>query len=264
MIDKQSLIDRVVAYEKKHKPNTGYSEKAIREVCKADLPAGTNLIVQFVQQFTGKEEITDLVHWDKDEFRLPYSNTYRYSLDGSVDCSSFWWIIYNIFWGMNIGTTSEKMYFALKDKKISWEQRRPLDIILYNFKADQGRHASHVAGYIGNNKIAHTTSPKNPFRIQDDSYASGNRVGVYRILTDAQYNDIIVGEQKPIANPKYIYKGATYTNLRDKASVSGKKIGRINHDDVVEYLGSKDGWWNVRLGKLTGYCANTHLFKLYK
>jgi hypothetical protein len=160
----------------------------MKAVLEAELPAGTNILVQFAMQFTGKEESTDYAHWDKPEIRLPYSNTSRYSLDKSADCSSFWWAVYKIFFDMDIGTRTLKMYSKWHKKFIPWEERRPGDIILYDFK---GRNASHAAGYIGGGLIQHTTNPKDKMHIEADTYAAKNRVGVFRPASGEQYESLI-------------------------------------------------------------------------
>jgi hypothetical protein len=194
MLDKTELLKRTAAYAKAHPPDTGYTVSAMKAVLQAGLPAGANLLVQFAMQFTGKEESTDYAHWDKPEIRLPYSNTYRYSLDRSADCSSFWWAVYNIFFGVNIGTTTWKMYDKWHRKFIPWEKRRPGDVILYNFKS--GRPVSHAAGYIGGGLIQHTTNPRDKMHIEADTYAAKNRVGVFRPVSGEQYSSLIVGGQE--------------------------------------------------------------------
>jgi peptidoglycan hydrolase-like protein with peptidoglycan-binding domain len=201
MLDKGALIQRAINWQQAHPPVTGYTENAFRAVCGAILPLGANLMIQTGMQYTGKEETVDEVHWDTAEKRLPYSNTYRFSLDRSVDCSSFWYVLYQIFFGINVGTWTEAMYTILSPKKIAWTDRRPCDLVLYNFKADEGRKASHVAGVVGNGLILHTTSPTNPLRVESDSYAASSRVGVYRPLTDAQYQTLIVADAPANTKP---------------------------------------------------------------
>jgi peptidoglycan hydrolase-like protein with peptidoglycan-binding domain len=190
MLDKQKLIQSVINWQKSHKPTTGYAENAIRTVCGADLPEGTNILIQFALQFDGKETATDYIHWDKPEIRLPYSNTYRYSLDQSADCSSFWWTIYKIFFNIDIGNRTLAMYDKWHKKFIPFKDIREGDLILYDFK---GRNASHVVGYIGNDQILHTTNPTDKMHINTAStYAVKNRVGVFRPLSDEQYKSLLI------------------------------------------------------------------------
>lgn len=211
-LDTAALIQRAIAWEKDHPPNTGYTEKVFRRVCGAVLPIGTNLILQIAAQFTGKEESTDLVSWDTSEERTPYSNTYRWTFDRSVDCSSSWHILARIFFNINIGTWTEEQYDVLSDigHKVAWSERREFDLVYFNFKA--GRRVSHVAGIVRKpdasgkgGLIAHTTSPSNPWRIEADSYASSNRVCVFRFLTDAQYQSLFVTEGNPVTDTLLAY-----------------------------------------------------------
>ncbi len=193
MLDKTELLKRTAAYVRAHPPDTGYTMSAMKAVLGADLPAGTNILVQFAMQFTGKEEPADRTRWDKPEIRLPYSNTSRYSLDKSADCSSFWWAVYKIFFDIDIGTRTLKMYAKWHRKFIPWEERQPGDIILYDFK---GRNASHAAGYIGGGLIQHTTNPRDKMHIEADTYAAENRVGVFRPASGEQYGSLITGGEK--------------------------------------------------------------------
>lgn len=216
MLDKAALIKSAIAWEKAHPPNTGYIEEVFRQVCGANLPNGTNLWVQIAAQFTGKEESgIDLVHWDEPEKRAPYSQDakLRLTLDGKPDCSSFWYIMYMIFFKINIGTWTEAQYSTLKSKSISWAKRRPGDHVLFNFKASEGRKASHAANVMGNNLIGHTTSPSNPFRFQEDTYSASNRVGVYRVLSDAQYNSLLITDFKS-NKPVILTKGMSGSEIK--------------------------------------------------
>jgi hypothetical protein len=163
-------------------------------------------------QFDGKETVDDKVEWDNPERRLPYGD--NRSLDKKSDCSSFWQNIYDVFLGINIGTWTEGIWSKYRTKRIKWEDRRPGDLIFWNFK--KGRTVSHVAGYIGNGRILHTTSPGNPLRVEKDTYSKSHRVGVIRILTDAQYNSLLFvddpssgGGQPPTPKPPAYLKYPT-------------------------------------------------------
>jgi hypothetical protein len=267
MLDRKKLLDHAEEYAKKHTPNTGYTINAMRAVCTADYPDGTNLMVQFALQFDGKETEQDLTEWDSPERRLPYGDSR--SLDKRSDCSSFVENVYDIFFGFDIGTWTEAIWKKYKNSQVAYKSLRPCDLIFWNFKKD--RNVSHVGMYIGGGKIIHTTSTSNPLRVDKVTYASSDRVGCVRILTNDQYNSLLysaedAGKEDPIDIPvQYKYTGATFTNLRKTAG--GKVIGRIYRNSVVNYISQikKDGtvWWNVHhltSGK-TGWCANTHLFK---
>lgn len=211
MIDKVALLQRAIAWENAHPPNTGYTKKAFENVLNGNLPNGANLWTQIAAQFTGKEEAVDLVHWDKPEDQIEYSNSYRWSLDRSTDCSSTWCIFYRIFFNIDIGTWTEAQYTKLTPKKITWANRRVADHVLYNFKASEGRHASHASNIVLNpdpttkvGMIGHTRSPANPFMFDPDTYSAAYRIGVYRVLTDAQYQSLIVTDHKAgIVIPKW-------------------------------------------------------------
>ena len=191
MLDTTALLARADAWDKAHPP-AGIGP-VIRRVLAANLPNGTNLWVQVAAQFTGKEEAVDLVDgWGED--RLDYSNTSRFSFGRSMDCSSVWYGMYKVFFGIDIGTWTEAQLTKLKSKAIQWAQRRPADHVLFNFKAAQGRHASHAANIMGAGLIGHTTSPSNPFRFESDTYSASKRVGLYRVLTDAQYQSLIIDD----------------------------------------------------------------------
>lgn len=228
MIDKAELLKRTAAYVKAHPPGTGYTLSAMKAVLEADLPAGTNILVQFAMQFTDKEEATDYVHWDKPEKRLPYSKTYRYSLDRSADCSSFWWAVYKIFFGVNIGTTTWKMYDKWHKHFIPWEQRQPGDIILYNFK--KGRPASHAAGYIGGGLIQHTTNPRDRMHTEPDKYAAKHRVGVFRPVSGEKYNSLLAGGEESDMVIKTGSKGLLVEAWQRALKTLGYGIGAYGPD----------------------------------
>jgi hypothetical protein len=66
-------------------------------------------------------------------------------------------------------------------------------LVLYDFK---GRNASHVVGYIGDDQILHTTNPTDKMHINKAStYAVKNRVGVFRPMTNEQYESQKVNEE---------------------------------------------------------------------
>jgi hypothetical protein len=70
------------------------------------------------------------------------------------------------------------------------------------------------------------------------------------------------GGGAPEPEAKYKYAGASYTNLRTKASILGKKIGKINRGDIITKLENVGNWWKVKTSSgQIGYCANTRLFK---
>jgi hypothetical protein len=199
-MDKQALAVRANAWQNAHKPNTGYTSGVFNLLAQTDLPKGTNLLTQALAQYTGRDEWTpglDLLHFKgMNERRIPYSHFNRFCLDSQTDCSGAVYSFLKIFFNLDIGNWTEAMYWRVTKKAIPWEQRRVGDVILYRFK--KLRMASHVSIMAWNpvrgkgGLIAHTTSPANPWRFEADSYGAANRVGVYRVLTEAQYQSLIV------------------------------------------------------------------------
>ena len=219
MEDCLDLVKRAKAYVKKHPPDTGYTVKAMETVCAGKLDAGTNIMVQFALQFDGKETVEDQTQWDTPERRLPYGDAR--SLDARSDCSSFVQNLYDLFFGINIGTWTEAQWKKYKSKQVDFKNLRPCDLIFWNFK--KGRNVSHVAMYIGNNKIIHTTSSGNPLRVEASSYSAKSRVGCVRILSDAQYNNLIYGgevtEELPLL--KLGSSGSAVTKLQELLNAIG-------------------------------------------
>ena len=204
MIDTNAVLARMVAWQRS---NGGREtdlvirqHRAVFDAAKrGKLPAGTFLPEQCWAQLTGTEEPFDLVD-EYPEDRLDYSQTSRWNPNKSMDCSS--WAEWNIrMWtGRSLvapGVTSytESQWQANKHRAVPWTSRRPFDLVYWNFKAAQGRTASHV-GILGSpGRLCHTTSPSNPLRIEADIWAAGNRVGVVRFLTDAEYASMFVTEE---------------------------------------------------------------------
>ena len=197
MIDTAVVLARMVAWQK---TNGGRETDLVirqhRAVFDAELPVGTFLPEQCWAQLTGKEEPFDLVD-EYPEDRLDYSQTSRWNPNKSMDCSS--WAEWNVrMWtGRSLvapGVTSytESQWQANKHRAVPWASRRPFDLVYWNFK--QGRTASHV-GILGSpGRLCHTTSPTNPLRIEADTWSASSRVGVVRILTDAEYASMFVEE----------------------------------------------------------------------
>lgn len=195
MIDLDALVSRLERWQNRHPPNTGQSIRQWRSVCEAAkagrLPKGTNLLLQICAQMTGVEESFDLIG-EYPETRLAYSNLDRWSFDKSMDCSSFVEAMYQVWWQKSLGSWSEEQWENTRHLAIPWSERRAFDVAFWNFKADQGRRVSHVGLIVTKGLLCHTTSPKNPLRIEADTYASYARVAVVRPLADAQYQSIFV------------------------------------------------------------------------
>ena len=197
MIDTNAVLTRMVAWQKANGgKETDLVIRQHRAVFAASLPAGTFLPEQCWAQLTGTEEAFDLIA-EYPEDRLDYSQTSRWNPNKSMDCSS--WAEWNVrMWtGRSLvapGVTSytESQWQANKHRVVPWASRRPFDLVYWNFK--QGRTASHV-GILGSpGRLCHTTSPTNPLRIEADTWSASSRVGVVRILTDAEYASMFVEE----------------------------------------------------------------------
>lgn len=193
MIDTTLLLKRADAWDDAHPP-AGIGP-IIRKVLAANLPNGANLWVQTAAQFTGKEEGLDLVR-SFQEHRLDYSQKSRLSFGKSMDCTSFWWGKFEVFFDIYIGYYSEDQWKRLQGFEIKWSEREATDHILYKFSS-RNPHATHAANYMGRDQagqgfIAHTTSASNPYRFEADTYAASSRVGIYRRLTAAQRQSLII------------------------------------------------------------------------
>lgn len=201
-LDKAAVLARMESWVARYPPDTGYTRRAFTEVLAADLPPGTCLLEQVAAQFTGREEPgVDRVYWDTSERRTPYSNIHRMTFDRAVDCSSAWYILAHIFFGISIGTWTEAQYSRLRGigRKVDWPERREFDLIYWKFRP--GRRVTHVAGIVRppdadgtGGKIAHTTSTTDPWRIEPDDYQATRRVALFRFISDEQYQSLFVSD----------------------------------------------------------------------
>jgi len=203
MFDMGPVITRAEAWLAKYPPNTGYTLNVLRYMKQkleaGEYPEGYNIVTQFMVQYTGIEEWGDLTSWDHREFHLPYSQTSRYSPDKSMDCSSFPYFIFKVWFDKNIGSWTEAQYDRIPKigghdvKYLGLDQWRPLDLIQYNFKT--GRRVSHdsTSTYAGNGNIIHTRSSLHPLQRESVEYRFSNIVKVWRILSDAEYESSFVG-----------------------------------------------------------------------
>ena len=202
MIDTAIVLARIVAWQRsnggKETDLVVRQHQAVFSAASANrIPAGTCLPEQCWAQLTGKEEPFDLVD-EYPEDRLDYSQTSRWNPNKSMDCSS--WAEWNVrMWtgrslvGPGVTSYTESQWQANKHRAVPWASRRPFDLVYWNFK--QGRTASHV-GILGSpGRLCHTTSPSNPLRIESDTWSASSRVGVVRILTDAEYASMFVEEE---------------------------------------------------------------------
>jgi cell wall-associated NlpC family hydrolase len=195
----EKLSELAEVYIKKYPPDTGYTRKAAQAVYDAyragKLPGGTNVGVQLALQYDGVELGSgDLVDMPGDEKRLPYLASY--SLDVGADCMDFVRNISLLLFGKNPGDWTQGAFVQNKAKQVTWSERRPMDLLLFNFKS--GRDASHAALYLGGGLMLHTRSKSKPLMVTADSiYDAADRAGtgVFRIYSDEEYNSLIIGAE---------------------------------------------------------------------
>lgn len=116
-------------------------------------------------------------------YALQYvGNKYRYggfSLTKGTDCSGFTMAVYKNF-GYKLEHNS---YGQLKQtKSVKMKNIKPGDLIFYG---SSKRNCSHVALYIGNQKVVHASNPTNGILISDYDYRKYVAVG--RVLKKATY-----------------------------------------------------------------------------
>ena len=96
------------------------------------------------------------------------------SLSSGTDCSGFTMYVLREF-GISVGRTPQSQYTSA-GRKISYSEAQPGDIICYS--ANGGRSCTHVAFYIGNGQIIHSSTPQSGVKISpatyDDIYAVRN------------------------------------------------------------------------------------------
>ena len=93
------------------------------------------------------------------------------SLTNGADCSGFVWRIYQDF-GYSIPRVSADQAVSA-GRKISLEERQPGDLLFYT---NSSGHVSHVAMYIGNNRIVHAANSRQGIITSQYNYRD-----VYRI-----------------------------------------------------------------------------------
>lgn len=225
-------VSRALKYKSRFKADESVILK-MKQVESANLPAGTNKMVEFALQFDGEGTVLD--HIDNAEKKLPYDDGLDFE---SADCSSFVQSLYLLFFGINIGSYTESQYRNYKHKVIPFKDRRSCDLIFWvsDSKKKKGRNVSHVALYIGDNKIIHTTSKSNPLRVQSDDYWASKRVCCIRILSDEQYENLIV---KPKVNVAFKVLELTTPYMRgERVEMLQKRLTQLGYGSEV---GGADG-----------------------
>jgi hypothetical protein len=254
-VSKEDVLLRVRKYNAVNGRTVKAAEKVFAKAEAGEYAAGTNLVVEFVKEFV----------------KLPYGDG-GMALDKKADCSQFWInVLYYWFGIKDIGSYTEALYAAARGKHIAEKDIKPLCVTLYKL-SNRNKHATHAAGYLGGGLMGDTRSRLNPFQIRSFNWKKDKITAIVDFLTDEQRASVIVQPDtepstppmEPVVTyPKYKYSGGGL-NIRAKAStITGKKIGFIRTGYTVEKLGEKKGWWNVKLGGITGWCKpNTKYFKI--
>ncbi len=210
MMNRDALLQRAIDFANKNKPSSGgwpgYTVAAMTAVCTTNYKSNVNLMVQFAIQFDGLETSEDFTTWGQSEIQLPYSQSQRESLDKSVDCSSFTRALYRIFFEMGIGDTAEAQWNNWKKNEITLANARPCDLLFYK---SSSRAASHVSMHIGNKKIVHTTGNNNGVKIDSETWWDKKYIGIVRVLSDQQYNDLMSDGSTPVKTTQYNYSGGS-------------------------------------------------------
>lgn len=255
------------AYVKDYPPNTGYTIAVAQAVYNAykigALPVDTNIAVQIGLQYDGKDAGGDLIK--NSENRLPYLASY--SLDKGADCADFIRNLYLMLFKRNIGDWTEGIYAKYKEKQVPWEQRRAGDVLL-NKLSNRNPHATHAMLYIGDGLMLHTTSKSNPLRVDADTkYSAATRTGtgVFRVLTDEEYESLLVKAGTAPA-PEPIKSVVAYTkllrlqytvkatvNMRSGPGTSHRVIRKVDKNERIAYIGISGNWMHVYYAGVTGW-----------
>lgn len=187
MINKNEIYARALKYHSK----TGRVVKALDKVFTSTYPAGTNLIVKFLDDMIG----------------LPYKHT-NMVMDAGIDCAEMPRVAYYIFFGMDIGVQSYTQYNNPKGKVITtnWPDLpkcRPLTLAFYDTNAD--KKCDHVAVIHDAKHLIQSGAAKDTdgrklnakVAITDIMWHPKNTKGKFLcakdFLSDDQYNSLIVG-----------------------------------------------------------------------
>ncbi|MDD6070568.1 MAG: NlpC/P60 family protein [Clostridiales bacterium] len=119
-------------------------------------------------------------------YALQYvGNKYVYggsSLTKGTDCSGFTMSVYKKF-GYNLPHNSQSQMTSKSVKKVSMKKLKPGDLIFYG---SSKRNCSHVALYIGNEKVVHASNEITGITISDYKYRK--TLGAGRVLKTETYS----------------------------------------------------------------------------
>lgn len=120
-------------------------------------------------------------------YALQYvGNKYRYggsSLTKGTDCSGFTMAVYQKF-GYSLPHNAYSQMVSKKVKKVKMSKLKPGDLIFYG---SSKRSCSHVAMYIGNEKVVHASNSINGIIVSDYDYRKAITGG--RVLKTETYSE---------------------------------------------------------------------------
>lgn len=210
MVSKEEILKRILEY---NAPN-GRTVKALGNVFGKEYPAGTNLVVEFAKEFIG----------------LPYGDD-GLRLDKKADCSQFWENVFYYWFGARISSYTESQWKNKNGKKVTPESITPLCLIYYDF-GKPGRMVTHVAGYIGNGKIAHTRSRLKPFMLGGVSYGKDDIAGIVDFLTEEQRASVIVQGEPVYSDRPRLKKGSTGDAVKELQTLLNLSGAKIEEDGI--------------------------------
>lgn len=147
------------------------------------------------KKYTCKVTVADFTGMSNEQkevvsFALQHvGNPYRYggtSLTNGTDCSGFTYSVYKNF-GYNLQRTAYQQLCSTKSVKK--KNLKPGDLIFYGRSKSS---CSHVAMYIGNNKVVHASTESTGIVVSDYDYRKA--VGYGRVLKKATYPEKEVNE----------------------------------------------------------------------
>lgn len=177
MLDKNAIRERCL----KHHSPTGPVIAALDEVLNTSYPAGTNLVLKFVEKFIGwKYGAKDMC------------------MDEVVDCEELWRIAFYIWFGIDIGNFSDAAYKSILGTTISEDfdsvySARPLDLFFYN--TSSAKITGHVAAKYDDTRIFHSGAKENNSKVNFSAITWNKSLFmcIRRFISDDQFASIIVG-----------------------------------------------------------------------
>jgi cell wall-associated NlpC family hydrolase len=115
---------------------------------------------------TDPQEDLDLVTYAKGFIGTPYQ--YGGNNENGIDCSAFVQKVFQEF-GINLPRTSRDQFNDQRALNIDQDQVEEHDLLF--FKDDGGTEIDHVAIYIGNGKMIHSSRSENGVQISDFKFS---------------------------------------------------------------------------------------------